>query len=86
MEKNSSRSLDLYSCLGLNFHSLDWLVKHGQNLEELTIRGNKTVTDETLKEVMKFKKLRYLNLWGCSISSTGLMHVVNDSQGKLREV
>ena len=86
LEKHCLRSLDLCSCLGLKFHSLDWLEKHGQNLVELRITGNTTVTDETLKEVMKFKKLRYLNLWGCTISCTGLMQVVNGSQGKLREV
>ena len=87
LEKRSLRSLSLPGCHSLDFHSFDWLLRHGENLEKLVIVANScAVTDEALKEVMKFKMLRYLDLSGCDISLIGLMNVVNGSLGALREV
>ena len=86
LEKRSLRSLSLIGCHSLNFQSFGWLVKHGENLEKLVISQSRAVTDEALKEVMKFKMLRYLNLTGCDISPNGLMNVLNGSLGTLREV
>ena len=86
LEKRSLRSLSLVSCHSLDFHSFDWLVKHSANLEKLVITQSRAVTDESLKEVMKFNMLRYLNLTGCDISTNGLMNVLNGSLSALREV
>ena len=70
----------------MDFNSLEWLVKHGENLERLGIGGNSTVRDEMSKEVAKFKKLRYLGLHYSKISSIGVMNVINCLPGVLREV
>ena len=87
LEKRSLRSLSLDGCQSMDFNPLEWLMKHGENLESLRIGGNSTVTDEALKEVAGFKKLRYLGLSTCGISGTGLMNVVyGSSPGMLREV
>ena len=61
-------------------------MKHGENLKALTIGSNTTVTDEVLKEMAKFKKLRYLGLHFSGISAVGLLNVVNGSPRVLREV
>ena len=61
-------------------------MKHSTNLEKLAITQSRAVTDEALKDVLKFNMLRYLNLTGCDISPNGLMNVLNGSPGALREV
>lgn len=87
LEKDCLRSLNIDLCPRLDFHSLAWLVKRGENLEQLSIRRNITVTDETLKEITKFKKLRILDMQACPfISAIGLTHVLNGSPGALRRV
>ena len=86
LAQRSLRSLSLVGCHRLNFHSFDWLVKHCVNLEKLAITLSRTVTDEALKEVIKFNMLRYLNLTGCDISPNGLMNVLNGLPGALREI
>ena len=86
LEKRSLQSLSLAGCHSPDFHSFEWLVKHGENLEKLVIADSCAVTDEALKDLMKFKMLRYLDLSGCDISLIGLMYVVNGSLGALREV
>ena len=86
LAKRSLRSLSLVGCQRLDFHSFDWLVKHSANLEKLAIMQSNAVTDKALKEVIKFNKLRYLNLTGCDISPNGLMNVLNGLPGALREV
>ena len=86
LKKRSLRSLDFSSCSAMDLHSLEWLVTHGNNLEELAIGDNSAVTDEMLIEVTNFKRLRYLDLSKCGISRFGLMNVVNGSSGALREV
>lgn len=70
----------------MDFNSLEWLVKHGENLAELKLAQNSNVTDEALKEVSKLKRLRYLDLSGCGISGLGLMNVANGSPGLSRAV
>lgn len=85
-KNNSLRSLSLKNCPKMDFHSLEWLMRHGESIEELSIGGNSTITDEVLKEVAKLGKLRYLELYHCGISGIGLMSVVNGSLGALREV
>ena len=84
--KRSLRSLSLTRCQRVDFQSLEWLAKHGENLEELAIGDNSTVTDEALQVVTKFKKLSYLDLHRSQISPTGLMGVVNGSLAALREL
>ena len=86
LEKRSLRSLSLHMCPNMDFDSLEWLMKHGENLEELSIGGNTTVADVMSKEVAKFQKLRYLGLPYSGISGIGLLNVVNGSPGALREV
>ena len=86
LEKCSLRYLSLDACHSLDFHSIEWLVKHGKNLEKLVIRESRAITDEALKEVMKFNMLRYLDVTHCDISPNGLMNVLNGSLGALREV
>ena len=86
LEKCSLRSLSLCRCLSMDFNSLEWLVKHGENLAELKLAQNSNVTDEALKEVSKLKRLRYLDLSGCGISGLGLMNVANGSPGLSRAV
>lgn len=79
LKKNSLRSLSVDTCPDMDFSSLAWLIKRSENLENLAIGGNGTVTDEVLKEVAGFKKLECLDLTFSGISSTGLMNVVNGS-------
>ena len=82
LKKRSLRSLRVYGCPRLGFNSPEWLVSHGENLEELEIRYNSTVTNEVLEKVTKFKKLRYLGVSYSGISDTGLVNVVNGFAGR----
>ena len=66
--KRSLQSLSLHRCPGVGFDSLEWLITHVENLEELAIGGLTKLTDEILKEAATFKKLRYLGLSHSGIS------------------